>query len=199
MDWVEIVNSNGLATLVLLITGISAFATYYLQKRNEVRDAATILLNEIRNAERTISAIHRTKVINDLAIILTNNSWHKYSHLFAQRLDQDEFTQVSDFYKICEISENYRKLLIQIRNDGISAKARYVQAGLMDLAMKALETNAVDVDPEKRKTFIEMMNKEDFLFSANTPITMMIELISDIPQLTTSSAGAKIKKFSGTT
>lgn len=199
MDWVAIVNSDGLATLVLLITGISAFATYFLQKRNEVRDAATILLNEIRSAEITISAIHRTKVINDLAIILTSNSWYKYSHLFAQRLDQDEFTQVSDFYKICEISENYRKLFIQIRNDSITAKSRYVQAGLMSLAMKALENNAVDVDPEKRRNFIEMMNKEDFLFSANAPITTMIELISDIPQLTTSSAGAKLKKLSGTT
>ncbi|MAX89202.1 MAG: hypothetical protein CMK99_00455 [Pseudomonas sp.] len=196
MEWVKILNSEGLSTLVLLITGISAFATYFLQKRNEARDAATILLNEIRNAERTIATIHHTKNINDITIILTSNSWNKYSHLFARRLDQDEFNQVTEFYKKCELAEGARKFFLQVRNDAISAKARYVQYSLIQLMTDAVISGNSPDYPEKRQALINMTNIEDHLFSPGEPLSILIGHITNIPQITTSSAGMKIKKLS---
>lgn len=197
MDWIAFLNSEALATAVLLITGISAFATYFLQKRNEVRDAATILLNEIRNAERTISNIHHSKNINDLTIILSGNSWGKYSHLFARKLDQDEFNQVSEFYKKCELAESYRKLWLQIRNESIAAKARYIQSSLIALISESILNGSDDQSHQlKRQKLIDMTDQEDHLFNPSAPINTLIEHISNIPQVTTSSAGTKIKKLS---
>jgi len=189
-------NSEFLSTSVLLATGVLAFSTYFLQKRYEVKDAATILLNEIRIAESTISNIRSTDNVTELSIILSSNSWNKYSHLFARRLDQDELHQISEFYKKCELAENHRRFWLDVQNEGIKAKARHMQASLIDLAMDSINTEGPQEYHRKRELLIKVTNEETYTFNPTAPLKNLFSHIASIDAVTTSTTGTKLKKLS---
>ena len=112
MTFIDFLNSNLLQTIVVLITGFVALLIYIITKMIERRDAARILLNEIRSAERTIIDIKNNKRISELSIILTSNSWKQFNHLFVKIFDVDEYNPINDFYNKCDIAEKLQKILL---------------------------------------------------------------------------------------
>lgn len=191
----DFLDSNFLSTAVLLGTGVLAFSTYFIQKRNEVTDAATILLSEIRSAEKAISTIRTHNQVTELSVILPANSWNKYSHLFARRLDQDELNQVAEFYKKCELAENYRKFWFEMENEGIKSKARYVQTSLINLAAESINTEGPQDYQRKRALLISLTNEENHVFCPSGPLGKLFSHIANIEFVTTSTTGTKLKSL----
>lgn len=196
MDFWTILNSSGLSTLVVLVTGLFAFGIYFLQKRNEKKDAATIIVTEIRMAEQAILGILNIKRIGELSIILPNNTWETRKHLFVGTLDQDEYNLVNDFYTKCEMAENYRLFYFRTLNESVKSKSNHLQVSLIELMIESIKNGNGSVEYQERKgKLIAMANAEDWLFDPNRPTTTLIEYITNIRNITTTSAGGKLKKI----
>jgi len=181
---------------MLLVTGLFAFIIYRIQKASEKRDAAIIIINEIRNAEQAIINIKNTKRIGELSIILPNNSWAIKKYLFVKNLDLDEYNLINDFYNKCNMAEEYRLLYFKTLNESVIAKSNEMQVALIRL-MEVTITDSKEVNDYeiKKEKLVKMANAETWLFEPNRPVSNLIEYINNIILVTTSSAGLKIKKI----
>ena len=79
-------NNIGLITLVV---GALAYFIYWKQKRDNKRNAAKIILQEIRQYQFTKK-------------IIATNSWARNIHHFVGDLDADELDKISNLYSIGE-------------------------------------------------------------------------------------------------
>ncbi len=192
----EFFNSQLLSSIILLFTGLFVFIIYRMQKYGEKRDAAIIVINEIRNAEQAIVNIKNTKRIGELSIILPNNSWKNKKHLFVKDLDLDEYNLVNEFYNKCDMAEGYRILYYKILNESVIAKSNEMQVALIRLMEEILKNSEAAHEYEvKKEKLVKMANAETWLFEPNRPVSNLIEYIDNIIMVTTSSAGLKIKKI----
>ncbi|GHU71347.1 hypothetical protein FACS189450_07210 [Spirochaetia bacterium] len=193
MNLSSVLGSNGLQTLIMALTGSVALVIYFLNKRAEKREAAQIIVGEIRLAENTIKQIKNSKTITELSIILPHNTWDSKKYLFLN-LGQDEFDLINDFYYKCTIAEQYRKMYYESQNNAVLVKSTYFQQKLMDVMYNTIVNKDVNYE-EASKLLIEMANKEDRLFDPRKPINKIVEYIENITQITPTNAGAKIKKI----
>ena len=188
-------NSNLFQSLVILVTATFIFAVYFISKKNEKREAAIILLDEIRSAEKAIDEIRRNRIISELNVIMPANSWVKYKHLFAKELSQDEFALITQFYNSCEHAEKYRRIIYDILNDSVLEKAKYVQARLIDLMAEEV-INETDLYNRRRTSLIDRANEEDWLFEASRPKEEMLSYLTNIQFITPVTCGEKLRKIS---
>ena len=97
------------AEIITSLAAILAVLIYFKQKRDRVSEAATVVLLEIRQAERRISALRESGFVNisDNQLIITNNNWKNHSHLFARKFDHDELDLINRFYSNCQAIDRY--------------------------------------------------------------------------------------------
>lgn len=100
MDFKEFLNSNLLSTIVTLLVGSVAIFLYWKRKIDQKRDAAGLILQEIRYAETQIRTYRETPAGGyPLAIkLLPTNSWHQNIHLFVRELGETDTDLISKFY-----------------------------------------------------------------------------------------------------
>lgn len=104
IDWL----GRNVIDILLVIVGASAFITYYLQKRNEKRAAATLILDQIDSIEQVVQSLkeeyhHNNRVLNDHAVYLSkevaySGAWDKYQYLMVKMLSQSELDLVQAFF-----------------------------------------------------------------------------------------------------
>jgi hypothetical protein len=197
MTMQDFLNSNLFQTIVIFVTGLAALIIYYLNKYNEKKDAARIIVNEIRIAEMAIQEIKKVKIVSELSVILPQNTWQYKKHLFLNILDQDEINLINDFYYKCSFAEQYRKMVYTIQNEAIAAKSNYLQNKLIDIMHDTINGHNNDsayYDETKTK-LIEMANKESWLFEPNTPMIKLINYLENIIFITPANAGRILKKI----
>lgn len=126
MDLDLVLDPNLASTLATILAAIVAFLIYRKQKSDTKRDAAKIILQEIRRAEDIISDYKQSGVYQFAKKIVATNSWSKNLHLFVGDLDNDELDRISNLYStgeyldtlIKEISDyTFKK---EIENLGVS-------------------------------------------------------------------------------
>ncbi|PIU80466.1 MAG: hypothetical protein CO140_00800 [Candidatus Moranbacteria bacterium CG_4_9_14_3_um_filter_40_7] len=108
------VNSNFFLALVTLMVGGVAISLYLVQKSNRKRDAARIIVQEIRRAEDIISDYKKMGSYQFEKKIIATNSWAKNIHLFVGDLDNDELDKISDLYSTGEYLDNLVREISQI-------------------------------------------------------------------------------------
>ncbi|MEI9913875.1 MAG: hypothetical protein WDN66_02615 [Candidatus Saccharibacteria bacterium] len=86
---------TGSATLV---TAVVAISLYYLEKWSKKKNAARIILQEIRRAEDIISSYKEFKQYRFTKKIIATNSWGANIHYFVTDLSQDSRDRISDLY-----------------------------------------------------------------------------------------------------
>ncbi len=94
-------NSQFFIALVTLIVGSFAIFLYLKQKEDYKRQAASLILQEIRYAEQLIRASNQGNLgyIYGLAAkLLPTNSWNDNIHLFLNDLEETEIDLISRFY-----------------------------------------------------------------------------------------------------
>ncbi|MDD5415552.1 MAG: hypothetical protein PHE48_00930 [Candidatus Daviesbacteria bacterium] len=98
--WQSFLDSNFFVGLSTIFTVAGAIILYKRQKDAEKRQIAALLVNEIRNAETAIQALKTRNKANEIPelIILPQNNWNKYSHLFIKDLDSDQINGINRFY-----------------------------------------------------------------------------------------------------
>ena len=87
----NVLESNFFTGVVTLVVGFFAIFVYYRQKNDQKRDAAKLVLQEIRYAEQTIRIAKEHNYDYYLANkLLPTNSWHKNIHFFVHELKETE-------------------------------------------------------------------------------------------------------------
>lgn len=202
-----LINSGSFMALITLLVGSFAIYLYLKQKQDYKRDAANIILMEIRNAEDCIERVKSTKFIDQNKVLLLNHAWSKYNYLFINDFDRDEWDTVSNFYNQCRL---YDEAVKQLKNIGplqIEQKVGYVQKTLVDLAKEFSEKKfsenkeeneeIIKAYDDKKKKFLDKVEKESYIFPPSQPITDATEHLANIEKITTSTIGMKLKKIAG--
>ena len=94
--------------IALVAVGASAFITYYWQKSNEKRAAATLILDQIDSIEKVVRGLkeeyhHNNEDLNDHAVYLSkeivySGVWDKYQYLMVRMLSQSELDLIQSFF-----------------------------------------------------------------------------------------------------
>jgi len=95
-------NSNIFTGIATIFTAIVAITLYYWEQRKKKRDAAKIIIQEIRRAEDLISEYKEHGAYKFTKKIIATNSWAKNIHYFVGDLAQDEVDQISSLYSTGE-------------------------------------------------------------------------------------------------
>jgi len=96
---IEILNSNFFVALV----GFLAIYIYFKQKGDKKREAARLILQEIRYAEQQIGNSERgLRGYSLTSKLLPTNNWSNNIHLFLRNLEQSEIDLISKFYSKAE-------------------------------------------------------------------------------------------------
>lgn len=180
---------NGATTL---IAGSVAWLIYLYNKKDRKVEAATILLDEIRIAEREIDNIKKNKAISDYTFILPSNHWDEFQHLFVKNFDPDEMQKISDFFKACSLAEESTKLLRSYLPASMDQKVRNIQDKLLELIEKT--TNKEEYEKEKER-ILKIFHDENYWFLPNAPKEKLIDYLQNINQLSLTSIGVKLKNI----
>lgn len=180
-------------SIVTFLVGGIALLVYCLTKRNEKRNAATIILMDVRHAEQVVlSILEKGSVDTVLKNIITENNWNKYKHLFASDFSQDDFSAFNRFFDACIDISEARKSMLSVFNSALIAKAEYVQHLLLNI-----DDPASPQGQEARKKIISKANLEKFVFDPDDPKARIFRSLQLMGRLSNTVAFEKLRKISG--
>jgi hypothetical protein len=188
----EFFYSNFFVGITTLVVGGFAIFLYYKQKRDHKRDTASIILMEIRHAEKVVERMKSSgvEISNVMEILLPTNNWVKFNHLFIKNLDRDELDLINNFYNKCAMID------IALGQIGISnqleQKGNYIHNALVQLAKESLDQVNFDA---RKKAFLDIIQKEPYIFRPDAPLKTISQGLNSLNPITTSSAGDKLKKI----
>lgn len=192
-------NSNFFVGLATILTVFGAIWIYKRQKNTEKQQIAALLVNDIRNAEEAIQSLKTRPQGNELPeiIILPQNSWNRYSHLFTKDLDPDQIDSINRFYFDAERA-NY----IVTHGNTLDLFLSNIKYRTLAAHQKVLDI--VEKTPTKRlanamKQFSDKFYSKDSLFHYS-PIgfpNMLDSHLKNINFILESPAGIKLKQLAG--
>lgn len=189
---------GGFATLLSVSVVI---AIYLFQKWDRKMQTAQILLMEIRNAENAINEIKKNIKQRSsepgylIRFVLPVNSWINHQHLFVEDFDEDEFKKINEFYNICSVIEKYIQHAKTTWIVTVDEKVKLAQSKILQLADKHQDNRQGYVD-EAKKIF-DIFFPVDDGFVPNLGVYILETLVPSVPNIMTSSCGAKLKQLAG--
>jgi len=91
-------NSNFFIAITTIFVGGFAICLYIKQRKDKKRDAAKLILQEIRYAEQKIRKYREVKSYKLYDKLLPTNSWNDNIHQFIKELKETQIDLISDFY-----------------------------------------------------------------------------------------------------
>lgn len=189
------------SALITLLASSFAFAVYFIQKRDRKISAARLILSETRNAERKIYEIaelvkSRSK---DFPRVLTSNSWKTYSYLFTSDFDQDQLTEISQFFSICENIDEY----VQKDNSffwiNSQRRAEVVQEKLADAIYSSFDVKSNTLDDVRLTnivdTVLETISNHNYSYAPKKTVNYLSDYISKYKPITTTTTGSHLKRL----
>jgi hypothetical protein len=188
-------------SVITLVVGTFAFFLYKKQKSDEKINAARIIFLEIRNAEvkldEATSLIDRE--MKDFPSLLSQNSWNKYSHLFASNFEQSELEEINRFYSNCESLQE----MIDKDNNFFWLNAEYrtqvVQSGLFDnIRTNYKEGEEADEKVKRNQEKVKLLDEFVSDWYSYTPSKTLNKIrigINRTRKVTTNPTGEKLKRF----
>lgn len=95
-------NSNFFVGLTTLLTAIVALCLYLIAEWRKKRDAAKMIIQEIRRSEQVIENLKLSEVFVLGEKIIITNSWSTNMHFFVDQLNIDELDKIYHLYAISE-------------------------------------------------------------------------------------------------
>lgn len=152
----DFIRSNFLTSLITLIVGGIAIILYLAQKKDSKKDAAKIILQEIRRAEQIIDSYKESGMYQFNKRIIATNSWNKNIHYFVGELDNDELDKISDLYSTGEYLDYVVKRVSDIGLDYMVEEIKKTQ--VTDATGAPTLINLKDISPAW-KTKLEVISK----------------------------------------
>lgn len=178
---------------VTFVVGLIAFVVYWLTKRAEKKNAATIVVMDIRHAEQVVLSLLEKQVVDrTLKDILLENNWAKYKHLFASDFSHDDFAAFNRFFVACTEIADARRRMLEIFYANLNAKASIAQQKLLEI------DNPLSPEGQaKKQQLIAAINTEDFVFEPNEPRARILSSLQLMGRLSNTIAFEKLKKLGG--
>ena len=182
-------------TLATILAAFVAFLVYRKQKADEKRDAAKIILQEIRRAEDIISDYKQNGGYQFAKKIIATNSWSKNLHLFVGDLDNDELDRISNLYStgeyldtlIKEISEyTFRKeiegqkapIIIPMPSQDAQQQGQTVNPGAVQNISQNLGFVNIKMDPPWKARLDLITSKSEPIY--NSTIALKLKKIAGL-------------------
>lgn len=186
-------------TFGTLLSVFVAVGLYLWKVNQDKRNAARILLMEIRNAEKTITDIKNFGTVAPTTFLMPTASWAKSQHYFIEDFNIDELNLFNDFYNLCNLA--------QIEVDRLKNRWPISNEEKIKVTQQLFGTLAHDFsDPDisfddnteykkKRDAIIHILNKETGGFQPELPIINLNSYLPNLRFITTTTCGNKLKKI----
>lgn len=198
--------ANNWLDLLLVFMGLSAFITYYWQKKDSKRAAATLLKSQIDGIEKVIIQLKNDHDLGNQSVynsgkIISENLWEKYKHLFVKKLSQSEIEIIQRFFDNAELIERTR---VDITRSMMLAWEQHGELqhnmACMFMAKEAFLDNRdlgdIDIDYDNWMEFEDRLNGLDFSYTPKMVIKFLIRALDNFTNLTGTTAYEKIQKIS---
>lgn len=154
------------SNILMIGVGTLALVVYKLQKRNEKRNAAILVISQINELKEKIGKIVEIISNNQLNAtgiyetldILDDNQWNKYKHLFVGNIDSNSIRIINDFYEGVSL----------IREQLVLAKKLQQQAFFNNQQMLTNNCNYFLMQEYENNTKLLSSNYKDLLESIPT-------------------------------
>ena len=180
--------------LLLSFVGLSALFVYFMQKRDEVRSAATLILGQIDSIERSVAALKDDYQLGNVAVyhskpIIRGNTWEQYKHLFAKGLSRSEYDMVQHFFDHTEQLERARLDIISTITTGWKDKSSTEHKVVADMI--------VHQTPDTEfLAFQSQFRPLELVFTPDIVINSLTKSLSNFAPLSGTTAYQKIHKHS---
>jgi acetyl-CoA acetyltransferase len=137
-------------------------------------------------------------VPSDFPPIFPTKSWKKYSHLFISDFDQDELKLLNAFYDYGELAEEYAKKDNDFFWVTTEERAKVSVQKVAEFAAEAIKNDTPNPDQiiQKKKIALDgLLDRNNILYSPQKSVNEIRKLLPNIPKITTSSCGKKLKKL----
>ena len=95
---ISLFDSNFFVAFITLLVGSFAIALYIKQRRDKKRDAASLILQEIRYAEQKLRGYNPALGYQLHERLLPTDSWNANIHLFIKDFEETQIDLISSFY-----------------------------------------------------------------------------------------------------
>lgn len=137
--------------IVTVFVGGFIFIGYLWQRWNHRRDAANVILGEIRQAQAKLQRVQeyvaRFQEVNppgtEVGLIpseiklLPVESWSQYKYLFARRIDQPTFNSISDFFDHAKAYDS----AVDYNNGSFAKNEDSIRANIARMTMDTVTQN----------------------------------------------------------
>lgn len=206
----KFLDSNFFQSIVALIVGVFVFVQYRINRRDHLRDAASIIIIEIQTASRTIKSIRKRlvdRVLDSDVSVMPSDSWKENRQLFAKYLDRDEWDTIEDFYDRSRLLDDvvkynrqtFRNDVEQIRINKQRAAADFAIDTVNNIAVNNMNKEDVaNMFSGKVSVYdtLYMSKQGELAYTPNQVTDDAKKYIDNIPDILNSSAYVKLKSIS---
>ncbi len=177
-----------------LLSVAIAVILYLWKVKIDKRNAARVLLMEIRNAERTLKVIKESGVIAETTFVMPVSSWKKFQHYFVKDFDIDELDDLNHFYNLCIlIQKEVNRMKDQLPTSN-EEKIKITQQKLLDLADKYAGNEAGYLQARKEILYDRFFSEVEW-FIPDLPKTRTMQHLGNVKPVLTTTCGKKLKKI----
>lgn len=224
--WQHTVNffdSSFFLALTTLVIGFVALIVYRKQKIDKKKDAANIILLEIKDAEKHLlqakETIIKQEFLPEAIFAMRASNWEKYSYLFVRDFTDEEWDLVNTFYEKCKLYDEalqydnsfYRNNVEQARVNLHKVLSEYTKTYIEELriASKIMgdkeKKDAIQEADDKYhallnefgdKFMTEVWGTDPYAYTPDKPFRDGRTIISTIKlDLSTSTIGIKLERI----
>ena len=169
---ISIIDNHG--WIVTIFVGLFALVLYWRARVDNRRDAAKLILQEIRYADQKVRNYRTYSSYNFTEKILPTNSWHKNINLFIRELTESELDIISKFFSSATYLDEVIKSIADARNKALIHPDNPIVTSDIPIAMG---TGGL-TEGEPAKKLIEAISK-DIESIYNTPAADKLRKISE--------------------
>lgn len=193
-----ILNSVFFQTIIILLVGLFAFVNLSYKNHLHLKNSAQLLIFEIKEIEKQISDFRN--VFRDATFYFaqpfTNDiNWKKTRIYFVSIFDQDEYRLISELFSLALDLETEREILKRQINTTFLTKTKALQEETLKIASENIDLeNSIYIEITKKYAEKVYLDNPDYI--ADLPKQNIGFLLSSYKNVSTSSAGEKLKKIS---
>lgn len=187
---------NNWSNLGLIIVGTFALVVYILQKRDQIKTAATLLKSQIDEIERIVKDLRKydrleNATIYNLPVILPANYWEEYRHLVVKKVGTDGCNILSEFYRQAEQLEKSRVAICNRLSTAWEHKDMIMQEKLFEISGNISQEERDNIE----NNLANYINCND-IFNPKIPIDILFTNLRNFRLISDSITYNTLKKLS---
>jgi len=179
-----------LGPTVTLVVGSFAVILYILNKRSEKRNAAAIIVMDVRHAESLITQLKQAGYLNGkIRKLSPYDNWNKYKHLFVSEISSDDFYSITEFFAYCSDIDESQNRVSNLFDQNLIAKIKFAQEKIL-----SLNPETPNFQTERDKIIVNI-DKEVWAFDPIQPKEIIVKNITNITKISNTLGFHKIRKI----